>query len=82
MGLEGSRLTCSATLSKDDQIEFIMLYNEIINMNYKHTQVGYLIILFAKIADKEPAEWLAEKALYAGLDQLEYSKLLEVVKWQ
>lgn len=41
--------------------------------------VGSLIRLFAKLADQEPAEWLVEKALYAGLDQLEFSNLLEVV---
>jgi len=41
--------------------------------------VGLLIRLFAKIADQEPAEWLVVKALYAGLDQSEYTKLLEII---
>lgn len=41
--------------------------------------VGSLIKLFAKLADKEPAEWLVDKALSAGLNQSEYSKLLEVI---
>ena len=41
--------------------------------------VGSLIRLFAKIADKEPAEWLVDKALHAGLNQSEFSNLLEVV---
>jgi len=41
--------------------------------------VGSLIRLFAKLADKEPAEWLVDKALSAGLNQSEFSNLLEVV---